>query len=151
MLHSGQNNQISFINAKTSYFKHSFFSTVIAKWNSLYVNIPYFTSCNILNSSILTFIRLKSSKIFDMRNTEELKLLKRMHLGLSHLSDQKFRQNFQNCLESIDTCGQQIETTTHFLSSLPNIFFEKINCINSNILLHNEVSITKDLLFSSDN
>ena len=129
MLHSGQNNQISFINAKTSYFKHSFFSTVIAKWNSLYVNIPNFTSCNILNSSILRFIRLKSSQIFDMRNTEELKLLKRMHLGLSHLSDQKFRQNFQNCLESIDTCGQQIETTTHFLLHCPIYLLKRLTVL----------------------
>ena len=34
-----------------------------------------------------------------------------MRLGLSHLANHKFRHNFQDCLNPICSCGQEIETT----------------------------------------
>ena len=77
-----------------------------------------------------------------------------MRLGLSHLADHKFRYNFQDCLSPISSCGQEIETTNHFLLHCLNYrcarktFFEKINLIDSNILQQNDLSITKDLLGS---
>ena len=79
-----------------------------------------------------------------------------MRLGLSHLADHKFRHNFQDCLNPICSCGQEIETTSHFLLHCLNYrcarktFFEKINLIDSNILQQSDLSITKDLLFGSE-
>ena len=76
-----------------------------------------------------------------------------VRLGLSHLTDHKFRHNFQDCLNPICDCGQEIETTSHFLLHCLNYrcarktFFEKINLIDSNILQQSDLSITNDLLF----
>ena len=75
-----------------------------------------------------------------------------MGLGLSLLADYKFRHNFHDCLSPICSCGQEIETTIHFLlhcfncSCVKKVFFEKINLIDFNILQQNDFSMTKDLL-----
>ena len=87
------------------------------------------------------------------QNFEGLKLLARMRLGLTNLADHKFRHNFQDCLNPICSCGQEIETTSHFLLHCLNYrcarkkHFAKINLISSNILQQSDLSITKDLLF----
>ena len=79
-----------------------------------------------------------------------------MRLGLSHLADHKFRHNFQDSLNPICTCGQKIETASHFLLHCLNYrcarktFFEKNNLIDSNILQQSDLSITNDLLFDSE-
>ena len=79
-----------------------------------------------------------------------------MRLGLSHLADHKFRHNFQDCLNPICSCGQEIETTSHFLLHCLNYrcarktFFEKINLFDSNILQQSDLPITKDLLFGNE-
>ena len=79
-----------------------------------------------------------------------------MRFGLSHLADHKFRHNFQDFLNPICSCGQEIETTSHFLLHCLNYrcarktFFEKINLIDSNILQQSDLSITNDLLFGSE-
>ena len=54
-----------------------------------------------------------------------------MRLGLSHLVDHRFRHHFQDCLNPICSCGQEIETAVHFLHPCLNYrcarktFFEK--------------------------
>ena len=79
-----------------------------------------------------------------------------MRLGLSHLDDHKFRHNFQDFLNPICSCRQEIETASHFLlhylsyCCARKTFFEKINLIDSNILQQSDLSTTKDLLFSSE-
>ena len=79
-----------------------------------------------------------------------------MRLGLSHLADHKFRHNFQDCINPICSCAQEIETTSCFLLHCLNYhcsrktFSEKIDLVDSNILQQSNLSITKDLLFSSE-
>ena len=79
-----------------------------------------------------------------------------MRLGLSNLADHKFRHDFQDCLNPICSCGQEIETISHFLLHYLNyrcarkILFEKNNVNDSNILQQNDLSIAKDLLFDSE-
>ena len=79
-----------------------------------------------------------------------------MRFGLSHLANHKFRHNFQDCLNPICSCGQEIETTSHFLLHCLNYrcarktFFEKIILNDSNILQQSDLSITNDLLFGCE-
>ena len=100
--------------------------------------------------------RPELNRISSTQNFEGLKLLTRMRLGLSHLPDHKFTHNFQDCFNPVCSCGQEIETTSHFLLHCLNYrlqeknFFEKINLIDSNILQQNDLSITKNLIFGNE-
>ena len=38
---------------------------------------------------------------------------------MSHLCEHKFKQNFQDCLNPICSCGLDIESTSHFLLHCP--------------------------------
>ena len=88
------NNQIPFFDVKTSFFKNSFSPAVITEWNILDISVRYSSSCHILKNLILKFIRPEPNRISSTQNFEDLKLLTRMRLGLSHLADHKFRHNF---------------------------------------------------------
>ena len=105
--------------------------------------LQVFLSCPLINL-ILKSIRPEPNRISSTQNFEGLKLLTRMRLGLSHLADHKYRHNFQDCLNPICSCCQEIETKSHFLLHWFNyrcariIFFEKINLIDSNILYQSD-------------
>ena len=73
------------------------------------------SSCHIFKSLILKVIRPKPNKICSTPNFLGLKLPTRMRLGLSNLADHKLRHNFQDCLNPICSCDQEINTTSHFL------------------------------------
>ena len=137
---SALKNQIPFFNVKTNFFKNSFLPAVTTEWNNLDISIRNSSLCHIFKNLILKFIRPELNRISSTQNFESLKLLTRMRLSLIHLADHKFRHNFQDCLNLICSCSQEIETTSHFLLHCLNyrcarkLFFEKINLIDSNIL-----------------
>ena len=129
------------------FFKDSFFPTVISEWNSL--NIQNSSSINVFKKELLKFIRPEPNSTYNINDTKGLKLLTRLQLGLSHLDDHKFRHNFQYCVSPMCYCGQDIETTTHFLLHCPNHhcarknFFDKINQVSGTILRQSDSTITK--------
>ena len=53
-----------------------------------------------------------SKSIFDPIG---LKLLTRLHLGLSHLNEHKFCHNFQDCLNPLCSCSLEIEDIKRYL------------------------------------
>ena len=112
---SALNNQIPLFNVKTNFFKNFFFPAVITEWNKLDISIRNSSSCHIFKNLILKFIRPEPHRISSTQNFEGLKLLTRMRLDLCHLALHKFKHNFQDCLNLICSCGQEIETTSHFL------------------------------------
>ena len=85
------------------------------EWNKIDVNIRNSTPCNVFKRVILKFIRPEPNQVFNVDGSEGLKFLTRIRLGLNHLADHKFRHNFQDCVNPIFSCGQEIETLTHFL------------------------------------
>ena len=153
---SALKNQTPFFNAKTNFLKNSFFRAVITECNNLDISIRNSSLCHVFKNLILKFVRPKPKIISSTQNFEGLQLLTRMRFGLSHLTDHKFRHNFQDCLKPICSCGQEIETTSHFFLHCLNYrcarktFFEKINLIDFNILQQSDLSITNDFLFGSE-
>ena len=115
---SALNNQIPFFNAKITFLLNSFFPAVITEWNNLDISIHNSSSCHIFKNLILKFIRPKPNWISSTQNFGGLKLLTRMRLGLNHLANHKFRHNFQDCLNPICSCGQEIETISFFTVSI---------------------------------
>ena len=69
--------------------------------------------------------------------------------GLSHLREHKFRHNFQDILNPTCSCGENIETTTHFLLYLNErmTLLTKLLNIEENILDRNFSRISETLLY----
>ena len=53
--------------------------------------------------------------VFDIHDTNGIKLLSRQRLYFSHLNEHKFRHNFNDLLDPMCTCGLEPETTCHYL------------------------------------
>ena len=70
-------------------------------------------------------------------------------MGLSHLRGNKFKHSFQNCLNPLCLCGNEIETSTYYLLHCPTytnermILVNKIKIINCSILESSDATVTK--------
>ena len=111
---SVQKREIPFFKTKTNFSKNTFFPAVILEWNKLDINSRNSASCNVFKRVILKFTRPELDQMFNVNSSEGLKFT-RIRLGLSHLADHKFRHNFQDCVNPVCSCDQEIETSTHFL------------------------------------
>ena len=67
-----------------------------------------------LRKKILNFIQRFSNYVFDICNPKEIKLITRLILGLIHLREHKFKHSFQDLLNPLCNCGQDIDSTTYF-------------------------------------
>ena len=89
--------------------------------------------------NILKFKRPTANNIFGCHNLKGIKYLARVRLGLSHLYEHKFKNNFKDTLNPFCTCSSDVENTCHFLLDCPNFLTErntllnKITNIDSNI------------------
>ena len=79
-----------------------------------------------------------------------------MRVGLSHLREHKFKHSFQDTLNPICNCGEDIETTSHYLLHCPGYLHERktllntISCIVPNIFNFNNDQLTKILLYGKE-
>ena len=95
----------------------------------------------------MKFIRPTANNIFGCHNLKGIKYLTRLRLGLSHLHEHKFKNNFQETPNSLCACGCDAENTCHFLLHCPNFLAErntllnKITNIGSNILNQADANI----------
>ena len=119
-----------------------------------------FAQCSFINvfkKNIVKFIRLGPNKAFNIYNPYCLKLLTRLHLGLSHLRGHKLNHNFSDCLDEICMCVKDIETTDHFLLHCSlflnemQVLMNKIRDIDSSIIDQNENSLCHRLVFGKEN
>ena len=128
----------------------------MSEWNSLNRDIRNSSSLNVFKKELLKLIRPEPNSTYNINDTKGLKLLTSLRLGPSHLGDHKFRHNFQDCVSPMCYCGQDIETTTHFLLHCPNhhcarkTIFGKINQVSGTILRQSDSTTTKILLFGDN-
>ena len=103
--------------------------------------------------SIFGFIRPSENPIFNCHNPSGIKLITRLRLGLSHLREHKFRHNFQDTLNPICSCGENTETTVHYLLPCSSYLNERMTLltnvqnIEENILDRNCSPISEMLLY----
>ena len=82
-----------------------------------------------------------------------LKLLTRLRIGFSHLKEHKFKHNFQDSIDPLCSCGNDIESTVHFFLHYPNFttqrqtLLNKLRSINASIIAETENSVVRTLLF----
>ena len=96
-------------------FKYSFFPSTLSDWFRLDIKIRISESVLLFKSKLLAFIRPNQCNIYNIFDPIGLKLLSRLHLGLSHLNEHEFRHSFQDCLNPLCSCSLEIEDTTHYL------------------------------------
>ena len=142
-------------NVRHTFFRNSYFSSIVTEWNNLDKSIRNSESFSIFKKNILKFIRPSPYSIFNCHNPKGVKLLTRLRLGLSHLRDHKSKHSFQDSLNPICNCGTDVETTTHYLHHCPLFSDERLILINnirnivSNILNLNDSRFSEVLLFGN--
>ena len=130
--------------AHHDFFKNTFFPSSVKEWNILDASIRNAESFSVFKKKILSFIRPTPNSVFNCHHPKGLIFLTRLRLGLSHLREHKFNHNFQDTVNPICSCGQEIETTSHFLLHCSLYSHNRINFLN------NIKSIKKDALEKSD-
>ena len=111
------------------------------------------------NLVLLKFIKPSSNSLFNCHSLKGIKLITRLRLDLSHLRKHKFRLNFQDTLNPIWSCGDDIETAIHYLLHCSNYsdegrtLLEGLQSIGEKIHDKSDSQITELLLFgvSSNN
>ena len=146
---------IPLLNVKHDYFKIFFFPSTIIEWNNFDSNIRNSENLALFKKRILAFIRPSANSTFHCLNSNVLKLITRLRLGLSHLRFHKLKHSFQDTLNSICNCGF-VETNIHYLLLCPNFsnerltLFNKLQSIDENILSKDDSNISKVLLFGDN-
>ena len=107
-------NTFNSFSCRTEYFKNSFFPCIIGEWNKLNPEIWRSGSHNIFWWSLLNFTWPSASKVYNINDMISIKLITRLRLCFSHLSDHKFKHNFQDTLNMFCSCSIEIESTSHY-------------------------------------
>ena len=120
-MHATRNSDnITPFNVRHHFFNNSFFPSVISEWNKLELEIRRSGSLEIFKKHLLNFIRPNSSNVFNINNPLGLKLLARFRIGFSHFKEHKFKHNFQDSVDPLCSCENDIESTVHFFLHFPN-------------------------------
>ena len=121
------------------------------EWNNLVPRIR-----NSKSISILKFIWLKQNNVYYCHNPKGIKLLRRLCFGLSNLRKPKLKHSFQDCLNPLCLCSNEIETFTHYLPHCPtytkerSILLNKIKSVNCCVLESSDPAVTDILLFGDN-
>ena len=102
----------------------------------------------------LKIYRLKiyqNCDFFDIHSPRGVKLITRLRLGLSHLRE----HSFQDTINPLSNCGQDIESATHFFLHCPFFINERrtllstIRSLDSKLLHCTDYDLTQTLHFGS--
>ena len=146
-------NNIPQFKVKHNFFRNSFFPSAVIEWNKLDLNIRNSESLNVFKNSLLKFIRPSGNSVFNCHNPRGVNLLTKLRLGLSHLREHKLKHGFQDSLNPICSCGNDIKTSAPFLLHCPHYsndgstFLNTIRNINRNIFYQNDLQITEIHLY----
>ena len=84
-----------------------------------------------------------------------MKLITRLRLGLSHLRERKFKHSFQDTINPLCYCSQDIESATQFFFHSPFFINERhallstIHSLDSKLLDCTNYDLTQMLLFGN--
>ena len=85
------------------------------EWNKLNLNIRNSESLTSFECNILKFTRPSENSVSLCDNPKGTQLLTRLRHGLSHLREHRFKHNFHDILNPICNCGEDIESSCHYL------------------------------------
>ena len=118
------------IKSKHDFFKNSYIPSTIIERNKLDQDIRNAESYALFRKHLLSFIRPEANNIFNVHNTKGIKLLTRLQVGFSHLKEHKFRHNFVDAINPLCSCGNFVESTTHFFLHCTHFSNQRLTLIN---------------------
>ena len=102
-------------------------------------------------------MRTKSGYLrYYCHNPKGIYILTRLRLSFSHLRERKFKHSFQDCLNPLCNCGNEMETSTHYLLHFATYTNErltllnKIKSVNCSILESSDAAVRQILLFDDN-
>ena len=142
-------------NIKHNFFKNSFFPWTIIEWNKLDLTLRKCDSFNVFKKEILKFIRPSSNYFYNCHNPIGIKYIPRIGIGLSHLREHKFKHSFQDSINPICNCRDNVQSAIHFFLHCPLYSNERCTLLNSvsktenKLLDSTDTSLTQILLFGN--
>ena len=135
------------VKANHSFFKNTFFPSTIIEWNKLDSNIRYSPSYKLFRKRIPEFIKPQPNSIFNAPDSLGLTYLARLRVGLSHLREHKFRNNFRDSLNPICNCGNASKSLKPYLLHCSNFknerqILQNVRTVNPDLLSTNEDALT---------
>ena len=97
-------------------------------------------------------MRPSSDSFYSCYNPIEIKSITKIRLGLSHLREQKFKHSFQDSINSVCNCCNDVESAIHVFLYCPlysNKRFTLLSKIDCKLLDNNNSSLTQILLFGN--
>ena len=124
-------------------------------WNGLTPSLREAVSLSIFKKNILKIIRPVKKSFFNIQNTDGIRWIFQLRVGLSPLKSHKISHNFQDTTDDLCGCSLNAETTLHFLLKCPNyniqrnILFQIVNPILTlyNLNNINDVELVRVLLY----
>ena len=113
-----------FLNTKYNFFKNFFPSTII-EWNNLDPLLRKSENYSVFKNNILKLIRPSPNSVYNCQNPWGICLIIRLKLGLCHLREHKFKHVFQDTLNPMCSCGNDVESTENFLLHFPQFINER--------------------------
>ena len=101
------------------------------------------------------FTRSSSSLFFDWRNRIGIKYITHIRLGLSHLREHKFKRRFNDTINPICNCVNDVESAIHFFlncllySNERRTFLSSLVNIDHKLFGNANCSLTQTLLFDN--
>ena len=117
-------------------FENSFVPYCIKEWSKLNDKIRNIESINKFKVAILNFIRPEANSVFDIHDTNGIKLLSRLRLNFSHLNEHKFRHNR---VDPMCTCGLEPETTLHYFLRCSLFSTQRLGLLNNVFILNSSI------------
>ena len=110
---------------QNNFFKNFFFPSTIIEWNNLDPHLRKSESFSVCKSNIFKFIRPSPNSVYNYHNPRGICLITRLRLSFSHLREHKFKHGFQDTLNPLCSCGNDVESTKHFLHHCLQFFNER--------------------------
>ena len=94
------------------------------EWNNLNIHLRKSQSFLAFKNNIPKFIRPSPNSVYIFHNPRGICFITRFRLDLIHLREHKFRHGFQDKLNPLCICGNDTESTEHFLLHFPQFVNE---------------------------
>ena len=141
--------------AQNTTFSKTFFLSSIFEWNNLDPHLRKFGDFSLFKSNVLKFIQPSPNSVYNCHKPRWICLITRLRLGLSHLREHKFKHGFQDMLNPLCSCGNDVESTEHFLLHCPQFVNERrtllstLGNFNCSLLENTSKVLTQTLLFGN--